>query len=255
MKKKVLSIIAVLLMCIFVTVPAWASAQGENLFNIVDGAQILTEDEFRDLEIKAEDFSRNNKFDVIIVTLESLDGYEAGEAAEELYDQAKYGYGEEHDGVILLISMEQRDWAISSSGFGQKAINSRAIDYLEKQIVPELKEGNYAKAIEVFIDESESLYTMASTGHAYRGPFSPVKKIFFSLIIGIVVGSIVVSVLTAQLKTVHAKTRAAEYVVPGSLDIKVARERFLYRTVTSRKIEKSSSSSSGGGHTTKSGKF
>lgn len=52
------------------------------------------------------------------------------------------------------------------------------------------------------------------------------------IIIAVAVPLIVVSIWTAQLKSVHPKNTAADYMRKGSLNLRVRRDIFLYRKVT-----------------------
>ena len=63
------------------------------------------------------------------------------------------------------------------------------------------------------------------------------------LIIGIIAGLIVALVLKGQLKSVRKQNEANVYVKPGSMQMTVQNDFFLYRTVDRR--QKSSNSSSG----------
>ena len=53
--------------------------------------------------------------------------------------------------------------------------------------------------------------------------------IWLSIIIGVVIGFIVVSILKGQLKSVSHKSAAADYQVPGSLQLTVRSDIYLYQ--------------------------
>lgn len=53
-----------------------------------------------------------------------------------------------------------------------------------------------------------------------------------SLIIGVVIGFIVVSVMKGQLKSVRKQSGAAEYISPESFDLTISQDVYLYeRTI------------------------
>ena len=59
---------------------------------------------------------------------------------------------------------------------------------------------------------------------------------------------------TKQLKSVKAKAKADDYVVKDSLELKSAKDIFLYRTVSRVRRQTESSGGGGGGiHTSSSG--
>ena len=118
MKKKVLSFAMLLMLCVVLTVPAFAA----DIPRLTDVAGLLSEDEYFALNEKLDTISEELEFDVAVGTLDSLNGVDVEEASCEIYDQYGFGYGDEADGVILLISMEERDWVITSTGFGEEAV-------------------------------------------------------------------------------------------------------------------------------------
>ena len=79
---------------------------------LVDEAGLLTEEESSALLNKLEDISRRYENEVGIVTVNSLEGKTAEAYADDYYDYNGYGYGENDDGLLLLISMGEREWAI-----------------------------------------------------------------------------------------------------------------------------------------------
>ena len=56
--------------------------------------------------------------------------------------------------------------------------------------------------------------------------------ILICLGIGLLVAFIVTAVMKGQLKTVHHNDSAADYVRPGSMQVDISTEQFLYRNVT-----------------------
>ena len=53
--------------------------------------------------------------------------------------------------------------------------------------------------------------------------------LLISIVIGIVIGFIVVSILKGQLKSVSSKAAAADYQVPGSLNLIIQSDIYLYQ--------------------------
>lgn len=257
MKKKAYALLLALLTLWALALPAAAlSDESAGLPNLVDEAGLLTDGEYADLLRDIEEISEWESFDVVIVTLPDLQGYEAEEAANLIYDENGFGYGANRDGVLLLISMEDRDWAITSTGWGEQVINEDAQAYLEKRFLPDLSDGNYAAAFMAFARGCEELVIQAKNGEYYHAPFPMFKSLAISLVISLVIGFVVLLTLRGQLKSVGMQRGAASYVRQGSLHVTQSRELFLYRTVSRRKREKKSSSSgSSSGHTSSSGKF
>ncbi len=262
--KKIWSFVLACVLCVALAVPAFAA----DIDRFTDTEGLLFESESEELNDKLDTLSEQLQFDVAIVVIDALDGWEAEEAAESIYDQYNFGYGAERDGVILLIAMDSRDWAIKAMGFGEVALDADAIADL---VVPMLSFGEYDEAFHVFADSCEEMVTNARNGNTmggdamggdtvsgepYKFPFDVVKSLVIAFVISMVVALIVVGSMKGKLKSVHQKYAASDYIVPGSLAITNARERYLYSTMSrTAKPKDNSSSSRGGGSSSAHGKF
>lgn len=114
MKKKIWHGLFVLLCLFILMLPAKASsipAERQKPL-LVDDAGLLTAEESTALLEKLEEISQRQQNEVAIVTVNSLDGKTAQAYADDYYDYNGYGYGENDDGILLLISMGERKWAI-----------------------------------------------------------------------------------------------------------------------------------------------
>ena len=89
---------------------------------VVDMADLLSDSEESSLLFKLDEISERQQFDVVVVTVGSLDGKTPTAYADDFYDYNGYGFGAEYDGVLLLVSMEERDWRISTCGYGITAL-------------------------------------------------------------------------------------------------------------------------------------
>ena len=55
---------------------------------------------------------------VVVVTENSLDGKSAQDYADDFFDYNGHGYGDDDSGVLFLIGMDERKWAITTYGYG-----------------------------------------------------------------------------------------------------------------------------------------
>ena len=229
-----------------------------------DSAEVLTEDEDGELEASLEELSVRQSFDVIIATIDSLEseGYTSMEEyADDLYDYCQFGYGENRDGVLLLVSIGDRKWHISTCGYGITAFTDAGIQYLGEQMTPDMADGDYAAAFRTFIQWTDAYVTAAREGHPYdvdNMPHEPLSILYLgvALVIGLVTALIVTGVMKSQLKSVAPQRDAASYVRQGSMKLTNQRDLFLYRDVHRTERPKESSSSDSGGsstHTSSSG--
>ena len=257
--------LAALMLLLALAVPAFAADGFADLYyRVNDSAEVLTEDEDGELEASLEELSVRQSFDVIIATINSLEseGCTSMEGyADDLYDYCQFGYGENRDGVLLLVSIGDRKWHISTCGYGITAFTDAGIQYLGEQMTPFMADGDYAGAFRTFVQWSDTYIDAARAGHPYdvnnlpREPLS-LMYLFLALGIGLALAWVVVHVMKSQLRSVAFQENAASYVREGSMNLTNSRELFLYRDVHRTERPKETDSGSSGGsstHTSSSG--
>ena len=72
--------------------------------------------------------------------------------ADDFYDYNGYGYGDSRDGILLLISMEERDWRISTCGYGITVFTDAGQEYISDKFLPYLSDGDYSEAFTKYAD-------------------------------------------------------------------------------------------------------
>lgn len=239
MTRKIICLFLCLLLCAAFSVPVFAAENTEFLY---DEADLLTPAEEAELIKKLASVSIRYEAQIIVATIASLDGVSIDTYLNYVYDSMGFGYGKDHDGVLILVCMNPREYRILSNGFAGVAIDPDDISKIGDKIVGNLSAGNYSGAFHQFADEC----TYYLDGHINGFPFNAGKSLAISLIVGVVIGLIVAFVLKGQLKSVHSQSRAQEYVKNGSMHINLSNDMFLYRNVTRTKKQNSSSSGSGG---------
>ena len=83
MKKRILTGLFALLLCITVVIPAFAAG---NLPRLVDNADLLTDREERTLFAKLDEISQRQEADIVVVTVDSLNGKLPMAYADDFYD-------------------------------------------------------------------------------------------------------------------------------------------------------------------------
>ena len=265
MKKNLLITILTIFLCLFMVVPVLAEGEdaengfADEYYRLLDMASLLSDEEVDSLTSRLDELSLRQKMDVVIATTDTLDGKGVVEYADDLYDYCSFGYGANRDGLILVISMEDNDWYISTCGYGITVFTDAGIEYIGKQIVPYLSDSDFAGAFATYITLCDEFITQAKTDKPYdigslpREPLSP-AWILVSLIVGLILSCITVGKMKAKLVTVRTQAAADSYIKPGTLNINDSREMFLYRNVTRTQKPKNNSSSGGSStHTSSSG--
>lgn len=226
---------------------------------VVDEADLLTAEEESELLSVVDEISERQQFDVAIVTVESMNGASAQNFADDFYDYNGYGMGENADGALLLVSMEDRDWYITTAGFGITAITDAGIDYISDRFIDDLSDGEYYSAFETYARLCDDFVTQAKTGEPYdgshmpRGEFRVGIRLLIAVIFGYIIAQTSVEAMRRTLKSVRPQRSAGNYIVPGSLKLNRCEDRFLYSNVTRTERPKENSSGSSI-HTSSSGR-
>jgi len=242
----------VLFLCLVILIgtplPAFAAEP-----KIVDEAGLLTQTEIADLETQARELSDRYGTDVVIVTVDSLNGKSSESYADDYYDQNGYGIGTDFSGILLLLSMEYRDWAISTCGEAMYALTDHGVHSVFSEISGYLSQDMYYPAFRAYLDALEPYLEAYRSGSPIDGiandePVRDIgwyfKKIGISFIIGVVAALIAVLIMRSQMNTAKAQHGAASYMDQGTYQIGLHRDIFLYSQL--RKVRKSENSSSGG---------
>ena len=231
-----------------------AKSSGERPPLVVDAADLLTDSEEAELVAGLESFRKDQDFDIVVLTVYSLDGYDVVDYADIFYDQNGYGGGEEYDGVLILISTEYRDWTMITSGYGITAITDYSLDQIEDEILPDLSGGRYLDAFKKYADhcancvleardgniidewiedppESSESVPGSATQSQGRGDYPVAMNVGTAGIIGIIVSWFRNGRKKSEMKTVHRKTQARDYIRRDSLTLTENRDRFLYKSI------------------------
>lgn len=264
MKKRMTTMLMLLVLCLSMAVPVFAADGTEDTdgfadayYRLQDQASVLTEEESREIQTLLDEVSVQLKFDLTIVTVDTLDGYTVQDYADDCYDYCEFGYGSNRDGALLLISMEDRDWSISTCGYGITAFTDAGITYIGEQMRDDLSAGYYSDAFRTFVRFGNQFVTQAREGNPFDKSDLPKKPlsaiwIVISIAVGFGLAKIIVGSMKRQLKTVHAQAAASSYVREGSMNVTESRDLFLYQKVD--RTEKTKNNSSGSStHTSSSG--
>lgn len=250
---------------------------------LVDQAGLLTSDEKTEVLSQLNRIRSRYGMDVVIVTANDLGGKDEQDYADDYYDANGYN----RDGMLLLVDMDDRLWWISTCGEGMDVLPEDEIEDAAGEFLPDLSDGNYLDAflgyasvceerIQAFLDDQaaddgnddDGIYdadagdTDDADGAETKGTagFSVGTHLLVSLGIGFILALIVVLIMRSQLKTVHFKEEAGDYIKEGSMQLTEKHDWFLYSNVTRTPRPKPEDSGGhdhfgggGGGHISSSG--
>lgn len=225
------------------------------LTRVEDDADLLTNEEEIRLREKLDQISKDTGVDVIVHTNYSLGGKTPREYADDYFDYNGYGLGDNYDGILFVLSMEYRDWRISTHGFGITAFTDRGQELIVEEILPDLSDGNYYEAFDRFADLSEMYILQARSGAAYdvdnmpKRPITLTSILMFigiALLVGSIAGGLYVAALSSTHKTMKKMTTAGGYQ-QGAIQFTNKKDQFITRNVTRTRIPKKQNLSGGGG--------
>ena len=243
MKRLIIHLVTSLLL-LSLTVPAFAAGGAPK---VVDQADLLTTFEEVQLEEHAQRLADQHRIDVVILTGDSLAGKNITAYADDYFDYNDYGIGSDHSGVLLMLSMERRDWAISTCGKGIEALTDYGQEKLMDEVLPYLGDDEYYKAFDVYLEELEDYFEAHKNGKPIDKGRNIILDLVIALGIGALAGFITITVMKSGMKTVKPQRSAQSYVTQNSYKLHQQKDVFLYsRTSRTRK----QSSSSGGGSST-----
>jgi len=246
MKKK-LFVIIFAVSFLFLSFPLFAQKR------VIDNAGLLTGGQISELESLMAGIASTYSFDLVIVTETSIGGKNPMDYADDYFDYNGYGLGTDRDGCLFLQVTGTRDYWFSTSGRGIKILNSAAYNKLEKDIVKFLSGDNPAEAYRTFVGDWQMFLDLETVGRSYNyiSAYAPIIYIA-AWVVSLIIALVAVAIMKSKLNTVHPKTEANSFIIPGSLAFSLKQDIFLYSAVT--KSPRADSPSSGGAHVGSSGR-
>lgn len=256
--KRLISLILTLLLLPCLTLTALATSSPP----VSDNESLLTDMEETELMLRIQELKDTYSIDIMIVTTESFNGKNAQEYADGWYDFAGGG----DDGVLFLLSLNQREWYISTAGIMIYALTDYGIQQIGEETAGYLSQGSYYEGLACFLDSlpdyldaylagapiegnadySGSYYhgEREETVH-YREPRSP--NLVLSLVCGVIAAIGAVLIMRACMNTKLPQRSAAVYLKPGSYHLTSQRDIFLYSNVSKVRRQQHNGGDNGGG--------
>ena len=211
---------------------------------LVDRGMLLDEDEEEGLLAQLDQISQQFQMDVVVVSVNGLEGQKPQDYAASIFADHEYGLGTERNGVLLLINAEDRSWHLHTSGHGTTVFADEALSDVADQVAPKFREESYGSGIQIFIDLCRNAMTQAQTPSPSNEQTQPGQRFPLgkNLLICIAIGAIAASLIIFYLKR-QLKSRKVETVVTLEPKLTVNKDIFLYSTTTSRQKRKSGNGS------------
>lgn len=256
MKRKLTVFVLLALLLSLFALPVCAE---EGLWYVTDEADLLTDEEDLELEALLQGISEEHNVGVYLVTVGDYSSWGEGSVYEVtygIYHEYTMGKGEERNGIMLLLSLADRDFATFVYGEdAEYAFSDYALQQLEEEFLPYFADNDWYEGFRAYATTCDEYLTKAGEGK----PVEEGDGMLYLIVIGasFLIALIVVSILKAGMKNVRAGQEAKAYIT-RELNLTQRSDQFTHTTRTERKIEKSDSDSkaeTGGGGHGRSGKF
>ena len=253
MNKTWTSLASALLLSATLAAPALAAPQ---LDYVTDDAGILDAEEIDALSQQAAEIEDATGCTPYIITVDNYMDIVGSDdieyTAEEVYLGYELGYGEDQSGILLLLSMENRKYALYAFGFGNTAFTDYGKEYLADEFVDDFGDDDWYEGFADYLSTGGEMIGSALEGEAIDvGMETGLSKILATLLcmlMGLGIAALVRAGLKSQLDSVKLGTEAKAFVSGGGLSLSLREDDYRY-TTQSRVYDPQEKSSSGGGGT------
>lgn len=256
--RKLLTLSLVLLLLVSLAAPVSASSTPY----ILDEASLLTQQQRQSLNAYAQEITETYGIGIYVLTVWDYRAYgnDVFDTLWEYYHDHGLGYGENREGMILMLSMAERDYATFFYGDNTEyAFNIYGQVLLEEQFLDNFSNNDWYGGFYDYLSVSEEYMALAAAGTPVRDNPWSTAVIFIG--IACLISLILTLIQWAKMKNVSKRAGASRYITAQGLVLSQKTDRFLYRNVKRVKIEtkttsgSSSVARSGGGGSGRSGKF
>ena len=252
-----------------------ASALGAaQLPHVTDEAGLLSSSELDELERQAQAIEEAYGFGVYVVTVDdycAISSTSVFDAATRVYREYDLGVGEGRDGLLLMLSMYERDYTLITYGdYGHYAFNDEGRAAMTEFFLDDFADDSWCAGFADYLSWSEEYLRAAATGKPYDASSAPVDRgdalaiigayLAAILVLPLVIAFVAVRVMDRKMQSVASATHAFEYVIEP-LRLTGQRDQFSHVTEVAVPIVRvepgrgGPSTFHGGGFSGTSGKF
>lgn len=274
--KKVCSIALALCLLLGMSISAFAADSPY----VSDRADLLIAEEEAALAEAMEAAATELDCGIYLVTVDSFYEYGASpfEAAEALYIEQTMQGNVPRDGILLMLSMAERDYSLITHGEYAEAVFTDDVMWnMEDHFLHYFGQNEWYYGFSYYISDAISAlvdFNMAAQeqyGDAYNGYYDPgvpdvvvrVNSIEPEIWLAVLGGSMAVAlivclVMKAGMRTARKATHADAYIPRGGVELRIKQDLFTHTSthvIHHPKSNSSGGSSGGGGFRGHSGKF
>ena len=231
--RKLFVILTMLAALMLATVTAFAAP------SLVDNAKLLNSQQRRTVLAELQKQEQAHGVRMAVVTMQSIGNQVPREVANKLLDTV-YNDGAKGNMVLLQVA-DTRKWYIATDKKLMKVIEGdKAVEYISKPMVAELKINNYNEAYIVYATKAGELLTYYEKNDK---PWKPNAGFnWMALAAGLAIGALGAygyrTALINSMSNVRAEVAANAYLNQGSFALTNNNDSYLYTNVTVTKKPK-----------------
>ncbi|MBR4908649.1 MAG: TPM domain-containing protein [Acidaminococcaceae bacterium] len=248
--KKIFAIVTLLVSLLMGISTGFVAEAAEKYPSFVDGAELVEPVDKTKLLSNLRQIETKHGIRCAVLTVKSTQGMNIRQYAEAVQD--KYFADAEKGSILMVISMDNRKWHITTD----KTMRTKIIDdvvtgSLKEAFIKDLGQGRYAAAFNNYgrkVDELMTYYE--KNGEAY----DPSKEFSFgaagvAAIISFLIGGGVKKGMVDSMSNVTNAVEAGQYLKRDTFNLIGKNDRYLYThtTVVPKAKSRSSDDDSGGG--------
>lgn len=242
------------------TEPAQETPQAENsaaipserqLPLVVDTAGVIDPAYVQQLNAKAESISAEYKCEVAAAIVNTTGSTAPQAFADDFYDYNGYGYGSGDDGIILVVAVEDRTFAISTYGSAGYSFTDYGQQYMDQKYIPYLKNADWGGAANAYLDVcAELLEYERKNGISYdisyeESESNVLGSVLVSLLAGFGFAFFPISSMKKKMHNVRKQTDASDYMRNGSFRLDRRYDRYITSNVTRTPIPRDNNNNNG----------
>ena len=220
---------------------------------LLDEADLLTTEEEQAVLQELYSVSKIRKCNVAILTVDDHTG-PIEDFADDYFDYNAMGADYDGSGILFVLSMYDREWAISTAGKAMYAFTDYGQEELMDNLSPYLGSDKYYDAFLTYTRICDNYLQQYDNGSAidinntYHSQTDYLKLLLISILGGFGIALVPILIMKSQLHTVHSKANASGYQSHQGLNMISHEDRFVTSRVTHTPIPQNNDSSRGGGH-------
>jgi len=172
--KKIFSIVAIAILLIFSFIPSlFAIVEPTSDFYVNDYADILSEETEKFIQDNSIALNDGTTAQIVVVTVKSLDGKSIEEYATELFRSFGIGDKEKNNGLLILLSIEERLCKIEV-GYGLEGIlpDGKTGRIQDEYMIPYFKDDNFDEGM---LNGYKAFYKEVAEEYNFDTSIAPVE--------------------------------------------------------------------------------